>query len=248
MSPAAPIRVLLADDEPIFLAATAELLRLEGYAVATAASGPEGEGLLAAGAFDILISDVQMPGNRDLAFVQAAVKRNPGLRVILVTGYPSLDTAVQAIHLTVAAYLTKPVTADDLLVQLGQVAAGLRVQRAAGASRDRLLQWVQELDQTLPAGAAGVPDRDAARTVLGLALGNIAGVLLDLKAIFDLSLEHGPGRETCTVRTCPRLAETHAAVADAIRVIEGTKGSFKSKELGDLRERLRGVLADRPHN
>ena len=84
--------------------------------------------------------------------------------------------------------------------------------------------------------------------MLGLALGNIAGVLMDLKALFDLSLDQGNGKETCTVRSCPRLAESHFALEEAVQVIERTKHSFKSRELGELRERLRSVLATQAPN
>lgn len=249
-APAAPARILFADDEPVFLSATAELLRLEGYEVETARSGQEGAALLAGSPFDILLSDVKMPGNENLEFVHQAVRANPGLRVILVTGFPSVDTAMQAIRLPVVAYLTKPVATEDLLSQLVQATGGLRIQKAAAASRERLMRWVEEVDETLNGlnGSRRIPDREAARLVLGQALGNIAGVLLDLKALFDLSLDQGPGKETCTVRSCPRLAESHFALKEAVQVIEQTKNSFKSRELGELRERLRGVLVSQAPN
>ncbi len=236
----APARILMADDEEIFLLATADLLRLEGFLVDTARDGFEAAGFLLENTYDLLISDILMPGNQDLDFIRVASDLSPDLQVILVTGYPSVGTAVQAIHLPVAAYLTKPIIFEEFLGHIRSTVSSVRSQRAMGRSKDRLSEWLEDLERIQQAvrSAPQAPDRQASREVLGLGLGNIAGVLLDMKALFEMTLEPDSAPERCTIHTCPRLNEYRLAVQESIEVLERTRSAFKSKELGQLRERL----------
>ena len=235
-----PVRVLMADDEEIFLFATADLLRREGFVVDTARDAFEGRELLETHRYDVLVSDILMPGNHDLEFIREAGTLNPDLRAILLTAYPSVDTAVQAVHLPVAAYLTKPVDAGTLAGHIHRTAGSIRAARAIGRSRGRLSHWMEDLDQLQSAigrTQEGV-DQDTARSVLGLALGNIAGVLLDMKALFEMTLAKESPADLCALQRCPRLETYQGAIRDSIKVLEQTRHAFKSKELGRLRERL----------
>jgi CheY-like chemotaxis protein len=235
-----PARILMADDEEIFLLATADLLRLEGFLVDTARDGFEAADFLRENTYDLLVSDILMPGNQDLDFIRLASELSPDLQVILVTGYPSVGTAVQAIHLPVAAYLTKPIIFEEFLDHIRRAVSSVRTQRAMGRSKERLTGWMEDLDRIQEAvrNAPQAPDRQASREVLGLSLGNIAGVLLDMKALFEMTLEQDSAPEHCTIQACPRLKEYHLAVQETIEVLERTRTAFKSKELGQLRERL----------
>jgi len=235
-----PARILMADDEEIFLLATADLLRMEGFLVDTARDGFEAADFLRENTYDLLVSDILMPGNQDLDFIRLAAELSPDLQVILVTGYPSVGTAVQAIHLPVAAYLTKPIILAEFLEHIRRVVSSVRTQRAMGRSKERLTGWLEDLDRIQEAvrSAPKAPNRQASREVLGLALSNIAGVLLDMKALFEMTLEQDASPDHCTIHSCPRLGEYGLAVKDTIEVLERTRTAFKSKELGQLRERL----------
>ena len=241
-----PGRLLLADDEETFLLATADLLRQDGYLVDTARDGFEAADFLRENTYDLLISDILMPGNQDLDFIRLASELSPDLQVLLITGYPSVTTAMQAIRLPVAAYLTKPVDFDELLTHVRACVTSAQAQRAVRSSHDRLLEWVEDLERirSVVHAAPTSLDRTRSREVLGLALGNIAGVLLDMKALFDLTLSGTPGQDSCTVQNCPRLRDQNALIQEAIEVLEHTKGSFKSKELGHLREKLEKAVKD----
>jgi DNA-binding NarL/FixJ family response regulator len=230
----------MADDEEIFLLATAELLRLEGFVVDVARDAFEARDLLLANRYDVLVSDILMPGNLDFSFIQEAGKLSPDLQIILVTAYPSVDTAMQAVHLPVAAYLTKPVDVAALSGHVRRTAAGIRLRGAIGRSQGRLAHWMEDLDQlraSAPKNSDGV-DRDMARDVLSLSLGNIAGVLLDMQAVFEMTLGKEPSPDLCALNSCPRLETYQVAVRESIDVLEQTRHAFKSKELGRLRERL----------
>lgn len=114
------------------------------------------------------------------------------------------------------------------------------------SSHDRLLEWVEDLERirAVVSSAPAALDRTRSREVLGLALGNIAGVLLDMKALFDLTLSGNGAADPCTVQNCPRLNDHRNLILEAIQVLEHTKGSFKSKELAHLREKLEQAVRD----
>lgn len=111
-------RILIADDEETFLRATADLLRGQGYDCHTAADGMAAADLLRQLEFDLVIADIKMPGNAELELVKSMSELETRIPVLIVTGYPSLESAIQAITLPVAAYLVKPVDFEELLKQV----------------------------------------------------------------------------------------------------------------------------------
>ena len=102
-------RILIADDEPTFLNSTAELLRREGYTVETVEDAPSAVKAISDASFDLLITDLEMPGNADLDLVQQIANISGGLPIIIITGFPTVRSAVACIELPVTAYLVKPV-------------------------------------------------------------------------------------------------------------------------------------------
>jgi len=117
-------RILLADDEDTFRCATAELLRRRGYACDGAADGGSAAALLAERRHDLLIVDIRMQGNRDLEVIAGLRRAGDSIPVVIVTGYPSLATAIKAVDLRVGAYLVKPVDFEDLLERVRLALAG----------------------------------------------------------------------------------------------------------------------------
>ena len=108
-------RILIADDEPTFLNSTAELLRREGFTVDTVDDAASALAAISAATYDLLITDLEMPGNADLDLVQQVAHLSGGLPIIIITGFPSVRSAVASIELPVAAYLVKPVHFPELL-------------------------------------------------------------------------------------------------------------------------------------
>jgi len=107
--------ILVADDEELFLQATADLLREEGYRCDTVTNSADGFSALRGVPYNLLLADINMPGNADLEFVRCGKQQIPGLPVILMTGFPDLDTAVRGIELDVQDYLVKPIEPASLL-------------------------------------------------------------------------------------------------------------------------------------
>jgi len=129
--------LLVADDEEIFLLTTADLLRQEGFTVDCARNGTEARALLASRPYDVLVSDIRMPGNAGLELLKDIPEPSRGLPVILVTGFPSMATALEALGSSVLGYLLKPLDFKELLPLVQRGVGQRRLQTIAQDSAQR---------------------------------------------------------------------------------------------------------------
>ncbi|QDT16211.1 Transcriptional regulatory protein ZraR [Alienimonas californiensis] len=133
-----PSRILIADDEPLFRTTTAKLLEQAGYECECVADADAAMAKLRAESFDLVLSDLNMPGNFQLELLRDQHENRRGVPIVVVTGVPSLPTAIDSIRLGIADYLLKPVKLDDLLVSVRRALAGAsRDRTAAPPQRDR---------------------------------------------------------------------------------------------------------------
>ncbi len=102
--------LLVVDDEPAVLQVTQKLLERRGYRVTACHTAEEALAWLEREAFDVVVSDVQMPGMGGLGLLRAVRELEAELPVILVTGNPSPETESTAIEQGAFEYLTKPVS------------------------------------------------------------------------------------------------------------------------------------------
>ena len=240
--------LLLADDEESYLRTIAMLLEAHGFTVDCAASVPEAREKLEVNRYDVLVSDIQMPGGPVLDLVRQIPALNTGLPVILMTGHPSMDTALEAMGNAVLAYLVKPVSTPELLMHLHTGVRLRKVQALALESSRRLQTWADEMKaieqdiRSAPASMGVMP----LSGLVGLVLGNLASSTLELKQLLDLALQANPAQGVCGIRECPRLGLYQDTIRAGVETLERTKGSFKSKELGDLRKRFSTLLDGAP--
>ena len=233
-------RILLADDEETFLHSTADLLRGHDYECVTAKDGMSALAAADDGAFDLLISDLEMPGNAELQLVTQIAERGDGLPVIIITGFPSVRSAVSCIELPVVAYLTKPVSFPILLDRVGRAVKRFRSYEAMRRTEERLRGWREEFAHLSKDGpSSGAPPVDL---FLTLTLRNVMGSLSDLEQLGKALSDQPVAQHACQLINCPRGSQLQQAVTETIAVLEETKGSFKSKALGDLRRKLELVL------
>lgn len=122
-------RVLIVDDEQSMREACREVLASEGYALQEASSGEKALEILARQAFDVLILDLKMPKVDGLQILQAVQQTSPGTATVVITGYPSIDTAVEAMKLGASDFLPKPFTPEVLRLTVRRVLDGQRVVR-----------------------------------------------------------------------------------------------------------------------
>src|SRR5712675_869220 len=111
--------LLLVEDEIALRLAVAEQLADRGYSVEQAESGEAALARLADFAFDIILTDLRLPGIDGSAVVEAAVARYPDIVAIVVTGYGTVKDAVEAIKRGASDFVSKPFQIDELLHALG---------------------------------------------------------------------------------------------------------------------------------
>ncbi len=108
-------RVLLVDDEPQIRTVYERALRQQGWTVVTANDGLEAKERVCNERFDVIISDVNMPGYGGVSLLRGVHERDADVPVILLTGKPTIDSSIRAIEHGVFRYLVKPVKNDTLV-------------------------------------------------------------------------------------------------------------------------------------
>ena len=120
-------RILAVDDEGVVLDSFRRILVLEGFSVDTVEHGPEALGLVQRNDYDFVFTDLKMPDMDGVEVVKAVKHLRPDVDVVVVTGYGSIETAVQTLQHGACEYVQKPFTADEL----GEFAKNLLIKRQA---------------------------------------------------------------------------------------------------------------------
>ncbi len=157
MEPQTPPRILVVDDEAVARISLAEVLRLEGYEVQTAASGEEALELVERHPFDLMIVDLKMPGMDGIQLTEAVQERTPDTVIILLTAFATLETAIEAVRRGAHDYLLKPCPVPQILESVRKGLDKGRQERRRRELVARLEQTVSELvatEQGLPTGNA----------------------------------------------------------------------------------------------
>jgi EAL domain-containing protein (putative c-di-GMP-specific phosphodiesterase class I) len=107
-------RVLIVDDDPTQIRSIGRVLRSRGYEVDSASNGQEAVERLGPDAYDVVLSDISMPGMDGIQLLQIVREKCIDVPVVLVTGEPAVSTAVKALEFGAFHYLTKPLEMPDL--------------------------------------------------------------------------------------------------------------------------------------
>jgi len=108
-------RILAVDDEKIILDSLRKMLVLGGYSIDTVESGEEALGLIRKRDYDFVFTDLKMPGMDGVEVTKAVKHLRPDIDVIVITGYGTIETAVQTVQYGAMDYVEKPFTEDELL-------------------------------------------------------------------------------------------------------------------------------------
>jgi len=138
-------KILVVDDELPVCKSVASALSESAYAVDTVLSGEEALRKCKETGYDVVITDLMMPGISGMDLLKAVRDIHPDARVIMITGYPSIQSAVQAIKMGAFDYIPKPFTPDEL-----------RSLVARACVRKEVREEKKDLD--IPQGLYCIPD------------------------------------------------------------------------------------------
>jgi DNA-binding NtrC family response regulator len=132
------LKIVVAEDEAITLKHLTYALGAEGYEVAGVGNGLDALRRIEQGPVDLLIADIKMPGMDGLALLAEVRAKHPGTAVIIVTGFGSVESAVDAMRRGALDYVTKPYNLDELLLKVRRVAEKKRLEHDNEALRAAL--------------------------------------------------------------------------------------------------------------
>ncbi len=119
-------KVLVIDDEAIVRVSCQRVLTPEGFNVVVVPSGSEAIERLENENFDLVLTDLKMPDMDGLEVLKTIKSRWPEMIVIIITGYGTISTAVQAIKLGAFEYIEKPFTPEDILNTVKKAISSIR--------------------------------------------------------------------------------------------------------------------------
>ncbi len=109
------MNLLLVDDDTTLREVLSRALTKRGYSVKSAANIIDAETFAKEFQFEFAIVDLNMPGGSGLTLIPKLCTINPGIQIVVLTGYASINTAVEAIKLGATNYLTKPADTDEII-------------------------------------------------------------------------------------------------------------------------------------
>ncbi len=142
------MKILMVEDERMTRIALTGTLRKEGHEVLPCPDGQTAIAALDNNLFDVVLTDLNLPGPDGIEILRHAMQLNPEVKVIIMTAYASTETAVEALRIGAYDYLTKPFQPDEVLARIGHI--------------DNLLS-VQEENRTLKKRIADISER----TIIG---------------------------------------------------------------------------------
>ena len=117
--PYQPPSVLLVEDEASMAKGLEMVMNEVGYHVDLAMTGQDALNIFEAGAFDLVVADLRLPDIDGMQVIEHVREEHPETKVVIITGYPSVSSAVKAVKMGVSDYLRKPFTDDEFLMAVG---------------------------------------------------------------------------------------------------------------------------------
>jgi len=133
--------ILVIDDEKIQRHMVAGFLEKQGYSVIQAGDGPEGLAIIRDRQVDIVLSDYKMPKMTGIETLDEIKKINPGIQVILITAYGTVDTAVSAMKKGAADFVTKPINLEAIALTIAKITEKTRLVKENERLRKRLAAY-----------------------------------------------------------------------------------------------------------
>jgi DNA-binding response OmpR family regulator len=234
-------RVLVADDEDIFRRSTVDILIERGYDAIGVSDVGQGMDAVQRGGFDLIISDIRMNGNLNFEFIREIIQCKRETPLMIVTGYPSIQSAIESIRLSITDYLIKPIPPDEFLLR---VQTALR--RGHGLSETNCSECRGIFNDT-PTFINKQPSSDP-MTLERIMNDQIHEMYRAMEGLYHATRlasgqASGGTKDLCQFSKCSNLDRHRSMLKETVAVLVKTKNSFKSKELAELRERIEELLS-----
>lgn len=131
-------RILVVDDEPLIRESLYEILRIEGYHVQMAANANDALKFIESNGFDIVVTDFKLPEMSGMDLLAAAKKTHPSIEVIMITGYGSIETAVEAMKKGAYDYITKPINDNEIKIIIQKIVEKMEILAENTALKEQI--------------------------------------------------------------------------------------------------------------
>ena len=224
-------RVLLIDDEELFREDLAGLLRRRGMECRTAGSGELGLVILENWDPDIALCDIMMPGMNGIDTLDSMMRLRPELRVIMLTAYADLDTAIAAFRKGACDYVMKPIVFEDVVGKVRRLAELKELTREVQMLRRQVSRSIDSLPI--------VGQSESMKTTMRH-IGEVAAT----RSTVLITGESGTGKELAA-RAIHGLGETKDRPFVAINCAGIPEALLESELFGHVRGAFTGAVADR---
>ncbi len=148
-----PPRILIIDDEEMARTNLEHILKKEGYEIVSADTGPKGIHLVKTNSFDVVLTDLKMEKVDGMQILEECRQRHPRTEVIMITGYATVDSAIEAMKKGAYHYVSKPYRIDAVRKTVAEALEKIRL-------REENLQLKQELKKFQDAGHVKIITKD----------------------------------------------------------------------------------------
>jgi DNA-binding NtrC family response regulator len=150
-----PPRILIIDDEELALSNLEHILKKQGYEIVTADSGPKGLNAVRTDTFDVVLTDLKMEKVDGMQILDECRKKHPHVEVIMITGYATVDSAIDAMKKGAYHYVSKPYRIDSARKIVAEALEKIRL-------REENLHLKQELKKLQEIGQVKIITKDPA--------------------------------------------------------------------------------------
>ena len=118
------MKILIVDDDLMVIESCRRILEEEGIHIRAATSVEEGMKILEAEDFDVMITDIKMPGEDGFKLIEKAKALKPGMPILMMTGYLTIETVAKGSNVGADNYIAKPFTPEELIAAVRKTRPG----------------------------------------------------------------------------------------------------------------------------
>jgi two-component system, NtrC family, response regulator HydG len=227
--------ILVVDDEPLIRHSLSELLTLSGYTVSSASNGKEALRLLKDYNTDVIITDIKMPEMDGRQLLKQIKSLSPETPVILVTGYGSIENAVEAMKDGAYDYITKPIVDSEIKIVLDRIIKQRQIQ-------EENLKLKKQLSKTLRESFHGI----VGKTEQMQKIYNLIEAISTTRATVLISGESGTGKRLIAhaIHKCNALEREKPFVEISCGAL--TETLLESELFGHVKGAFTGAIKDKP--